>query len=83
LLWRGVPVSETTKQSPYLAELERRVLIFDGAMGTSLDEWDLTAEDFGGEATNGCRDYLVITRPDIIEQVHTSSRSSRAAWMCC
>lgn len=47
-------------------------MIFDGAMGTSLDEWELTAEDFGGEATNGCRDYLVITRPDVIEQVHTS-----------
>lgn len=47
-------------------------MIFDGAMGTSLDEWDLTAADFGGETTNGCRDYLVITRPDIIEQVHTS-----------
>jgi len=47
-------------------------LIYDGAMGTSLDEWTLTAEDFGGEETNGCRDYLVLTRPDIIEQIHTS-----------
>ncbi len=58
--------------SRYLAELERRVLIFDGAMGTSLDLFPLTAEDFGGEATNGARDYLTLTRPDVIEQIHTS-----------
>ncbi len=60
------------KQSRYLAELDRRVLVFDGAMGTSLDLFPLTAEDFGGEALNGARDYLTLTRPDIIEQVHTS-----------
>ncbi len=58
--------------SRYLAELERRVLIFDGAMGTSLDLFSLTPEYFGGEATNGARDYLTLTRPDVIEQIHTS-----------
>ena len=35
---------------PYLEELSRRVLIYDGAMGTSLDRYTLTADDFGGEA---------------------------------
>ncbi len=65
-------MTDRANQSPYLAELKHRVLIYDGAMGTSLDEFDLQAEDFGGEQYNGCRDYLVITRPDVIEQVHTS-----------
>jgi 5-methyltetrahydrofolate--homocysteine methyltransferase len=41
-------------------------------MGTSIDTFNLTADDFGGERTNGNRDYLVITRPDVIEQIHES-----------
>ncbi|NTW00654.1 MAG: methionine synthase [Oscillochloris sp.] len=54
----------------YLEALAQRVLIFDGAMGTSIDTFDLTVEDYGGERTNGNRDYLVITRPDVIGQIH-------------
>jgi 5-methyltetrahydrofolate--homocysteine methyltransferase len=57
---------------PYLEALDERVLVYDGAMGTSIDTFDLTAEDYGGPATEGCRDYLVITRPDVIEQIHAS-----------
>ncbi len=38
-----------TIHSPYLAALARRVLVFDGAMGTSLQRYDLSAADFGGE----------------------------------
>ncbi len=56
----------------YLQALQSRVLIYDGAMGTSIDTFNLTAEDYGGEQTFGARDYLVITRPDVIEQIHTS-----------
>ncbi|MFV9504078.1 MAG: methionine synthase [Oscillochloridaceae bacterium umkhey_bin13] len=41
-------------------------------MGTSIDTYDLSAEDFGGERTNGNRDYLVITRPDVIAAIHAS-----------
>ncbi len=59
-------------KSTYLESLAQRVLIFDGAMGTSIDTFDLIAEDYGGEQTNGNRDFLVITRPDVIEQIHTS-----------
>ena len=59
-------------RSPYLAALEQRVLVFDGAMGTSIQRFALTADDFGGAALEGCNDYLVITRPDVIEQIHTS-----------
>ena len=56
----------------YLESLAQRVLIYDGAMGTSIDTFDLTAEDFGGERTFGARDYLTLNRPDVIEQIHTS-----------
>lgn len=56
----------------YLDALGERVLIFDGAMGTSIDDYDLTVEDYGGERTFGNRDYLVITRPDVIAAIHRS-----------
>lgn len=55
----------------YLEALATRVLVFDGAMGTSIDTFDLKAEDYGGVATEGCRDYLVITRPDVIAEIHS------------
>ena len=54
----------------YLAALERRVLVFDGAMGTSIQSYELSAEDFGGK--EGCNDYLVLTRPQIISEIHAS-----------
>jgi 5-methyltetrahydrofolate--homocysteine methyltransferase len=60
-----------TRQS-YLEALQQRVLIYDGAMGTSIDTFDLTVEDYGGERTFGNRDYLVITRPDVIGAIHAS-----------
>ncbi len=56
----------------YLDALEHRVLVFDGAMGTSLQKMNLTAEHFGGEKTMGCNDYLVVTYPQAVEQVHRS-----------
>lgn len=62
----------THNLSPYLVALDERVLIFDGAMGTSIDTFTLTAADYGGPETEGCRDYLVMTRPDVIEQIHAS-----------
>ncbi len=61
-----------TTTPPYLEALRERVLIYDGAMGTSIDTFSLSADDYGGERTNGNRDYLAITRPDVIEQIHTS-----------
>ncbi len=56
----------------YLDALQERVLIYDGAMGTSLQKQNLTAEHFGGEQYNGCNDYLVITYPQAVETVHRS-----------
>ena len=49
---------------------ERPVLVFDGATGTSLQQMDLTADDFGGLALEGCNENLVFTRPDAVQAVH-------------
>jgi len=56
----------------YLDAIKDHVLIYDGAMGTSIQRYKLTADDFGSEKLNGCNDYLVITRPDVIEAIHAS-----------
>jgi len=48
-------------------QLEKRILILDGAMGTMLQNENLSAEDFGGEELDGCNENLVLTRPDVIE----------------
>jgi 5-methyltetrahydrofolate--homocysteine methyltransferase len=59
--------------SPFLSHLhspERPVIVFDGAMGTSLQTQNLTAEDFGGAHYEGCNEYLVHTKPDAVEKVH-------------
>ena len=56
----------------YLDAIADHVLIYDGAMGTSIQRYELTPDDFGGTQYEGCNDYLVITRPDIIEEIHAS-----------
>ena len=48
----------------------RPVLVLDGAMGTNLQVQNLTAEDFGGEAYEGCNEYLVHTKPEAVAKVH-------------
>ena len=48
----------------------RPVLVFDGATGTSLQQMNLTADDFGGAALEGCNENLVFTRPDAVQAVH-------------
>ena len=51
---------------------EHPVLVFDGAMGTSLQMQQLTAQDFGGAAYEGCNEYLVETKPEAVDKVHRS-----------
>jgi 5-methyltetrahydrofolate--homocysteine methyltransferase len=62
----------TITHRQYLDAIEDRVLVFDGAMGTSLQALGLTAEDFGGAHLEGCNDCLVISKPEAVEQVHRS-----------
>src|SRR5690606_9184893 len=49
-----------------------------GATGTWLQNQDLTAADFGGDALDGCNEHLVLTRPDVISRMHASYLESGA-----
>ncbi len=55
----------------YLAAVRERVVVFDGGMGATLEQFDLTQEDYGG-LLGKCHEALVLNRPDVIEGVHTS-----------
>ncbi len=55
---------------PLQQALRERILILDGAMGTMIQQAGLKAEDFGGEALEGCNEMLVLTRPDVIRGIH-------------
>src|SRR5437868_1286782 len=55
----------------YLQAINSRVVVYDGGMGATLEQFDLTAEDYGG-LPGKCHEALVLHRPDVIEGVHTS-----------
>ncbi|KRE48956.1 methionine synthase [Paenibacillus sp. Soil724D2] len=58
-------------QKPSIQEqMQKKILILDGAMGTMIQQANLTADDFGGEELDGCNEMLVLTRPDIILDIH-------------
>ncbi len=65
-------LSQPFSNRRYLDAIDDHIVIFDGAMGTSIQAYDLNKYDFGGEAYQDCIDYLVITRPDIIREIHES-----------
>src|SRR5215510_1904173 len=50
--------------------LSQRILVLDGAMGTMLQQRNLSAADFGGAAFEGCNENLVRTRPDVVLDIH-------------
>ncbi len=50
--------------------LNERILVLDGAMGTMIQQRNLTAADFGGAQFEGCNENLVLTRPDVIRDIH-------------
>src|SRR5689334_18953598 len=55
----------------YIAAVKERVVVFDGGMGATLEQFDLTQEDYGG-LLGKCHEALILNRPDVIEGVHTS-----------
>ena len=57
-------------RQPYLAAVNERVIVFDGAFGTFVQDLDLGPDDFGGPSLEGCNEYLCLTRPDVIQQMH-------------
>ena len=46
--------------------------MFDGAFGTGVQARELSADDFGGPQLEGCNEMLVVTRPDVIGELHDS-----------
>jgi len=55
----------------FLQALRTRVVIYDGGMGATLEQLDLTSADYGGLAGR-CHEALVLNRPDVIQGVHSS-----------
>jgi 5-methyltetrahydrofolate--homocysteine methyltransferase len=55
----------------FLGAVRERVVVFDGGMGATLEQFDLTQEDYGG-LEGKCHEALVLNRPDVIKGVHTS-----------
>lgn len=53
-----------------LTSMKERILILDGAMGTMIQQENLSPADFGGEELDGCNEMLVLTRPDVIRAIH-------------
>ena len=57
--------------------IQDRILLLDGAMGTMIQTYKLSEEDFRGEEfknspknLKGCNDLLVLTRPRVIGEIH-------------
>ncbi len=55
----------------YLNAINRHVVIYDGGMGATLEQFELTSEDYGG-LQGKCHEALILNRPDVIEGVHAS-----------
>jgi len=66
------PADTLPMASPYLEALSRRVLVFDGALGTELMAGDLDDAAFGGAAYHGCNEALVLSAPHLISRIHES-----------
>ncbi|MCG6868049.1 MAG: homocysteine S-methyltransferase family protein, partial [Gammaproteobacteria bacterium] len=67
------------------AALAERILVLDGAMGTMIQRYRLEEADFRGERfadwpcdLKGNNDLLVLTRPDVIREIHAAYLSAGA-----
>ncbi len=56
--------------SDFLKILKERVIVFDGAMGTNIHAQNPTIEDWGGAVFENCTENMLVTRPDMVENVH-------------
>ena len=63
-------MNQTDRADKLKSLLKQRILVIDGAMGTAIQERDLGPDDFGGPEYEGCNEYLVLTRPDVIGEIH-------------
>src|SRR6059058_6512160 len=55
----------------YLEAIRNGVVVYDGGMGATLEQFDLTSEDYGG-LQGKCHEALILNRPDVIQGVHES-----------
>src|SRR3954470_18328258 len=55
----------------FMEAVRSHVVVFDGGMGATLEQFDLTSEDYGG-LPGKCHEALVLQRPDVIQGVHES-----------
>lgn len=65
------------RESPIFKAMDQRVLVLDGAMGTMIQSYRLSEEDFRGDrfathdtALRGNNDLLAVTRPDVVREIH-------------
>jgi 5-methyltetrahydrofolate--homocysteine methyltransferase len=66
----GVIAAQRTEE--LLGFLAERILVLDGATGTGVQARNLSAADFGGPDYEGCNEHLVLTRPDVVADLHAS-----------
>ena len=73
------PVKPTAAFDVINKIMKERIMVIDGAMGTAVQKYKLAEEDFRGERfknhthdLKGNNDVLVITRPDVVEEIHMS-----------
>jgi 5-methyltetrahydrofolate--homocysteine methyltransferase len=78
-------LTRTERQNELSAQLGRRVLIIDGAMGTMIQRHELQEEDFRGDRfqdnaipLTGANELLCLTRPDIIRDIHAQYAAAGA-----
>jgi len=64
------PQNRAKRTQLLLDALRQRILVLDGATGTAMQSRNLTAADFGGSELEGCNENLVLTRPDVVQDVH-------------
>jgi 5-methyltetrahydrofolate--homocysteine methyltransferase len=71
-------MDRTTRINTLMASLDERILLLDGAMGTMIQAYGLSEDDYRGDRfakwghdLKGNNDLLSITRPDIIREIHT------------
>src|SRR5579871_5439839 len=70
MIGKPMPSTEGERREALLDTINTRILVLDGAMGTMIQARHLTAEDFGGSSLEGCNEYLVKSRPDVIDAIH-------------
>src|SRR5881392_3830712 len=61
----------------YLQAIRKGVVVYDGGMGATLEQFELTQEDYGG-LQGKCHEALVLNRPDVIQDVHASMLAAGA-----